>query len=80
MTPVKFKEVNNIYSGENYLELPAFIENGPNGGEEAITCWSLSLKERLTILLQGKIWVCLLTKSKRMPPMFLTTKKTEIIK
>ena len=53
MKPIKFKEQNIIYAKDQkeYNSLPAFrYDDG-----EVISCWRLSLKERIKVLFKGKI-------------------------
>jgi hypothetical protein len=79
MKPIKFKEQNITYAEDQpeYLPLPAFKNNSDKG--EVISCWQLSIVERLRILFTGKLWVCLLSFNKPLTPSFLTTKKKELI-
>lgn len=79
MIPIKFKESNTVYSKNQpkYLPLPAFKNEGPKG--EVITCWKLSLAERLKILFTGRLWVCLLTFNGPLVPAFITINKSEVL-
>lgn len=74
-----FKEANVIFAENQpqYTPLPAFRNNNQNG--EVVTCWELSLKERLQILLRGEIWLNMLTFNKPLTPVSLTTTKPEIV-
>ena len=79
MKPIKFKEQNVTYAENQseYLPLPAFKVEGGKG--EVISCWQLSITERLRILFTGKLWVCLLSFNKPLTPSFFTTKKSEVL-
>ena len=80
MKPIEFKEQNVVYAKDQpeYMPLPAHkVKDSPRG--EVISCWNLSLIERLRILFTGKIWVCLLSFNKALTPSFLTTKKSELL-
>lgn len=79
MKPVNFKEVNKVYAASQpeYNPLPAFKAEGAEG--EVITCWELSFKERLRLLITGKIWVDYFTFGNLVQPTFITTKKEEVI-
>lgn len=79
MKPKQFKEANIIFAKDQpeYKPLPAFKSNTPNG--EVITCWNLSLKERLRILLKGEVWLCLTTFNHPLTPSFMTTQKSEVL-
>lgn len=59
MKPVKFKEQNTTYAENQpeYLPLPAHkTEDG-----QVISCWQLSLRERVKMLFSGKLWLRVLT-------------------
>lgn len=79
MKPIKFPEVNCTYAENQpeYLPLPVFKNTSPQG--EVISCWHLTLKERITILFTGKLWVSLMTFNKPLTPSFFTTKKSEVL-
>lgn len=71
MEPIKFTESNIIFAEdqqEYYQPLPAY--RGEDG--EVISCWSLTLKERLTLFLTGRIWLRILTYNKPLQPSLLT--------
>jgi len=78
MKPIKFKEQNCTFAENQpeYLPLPAFKDNGPEGN--VISCWELSFTERLRLLFTGKIWVSLMMFGKPLTPSFFTTKKSDI--
>lgn len=79
MKPVEFKEKNVVF-GEGqpeYLPLPAFKNHSELG--EVITCWELSFWERIRILFLGKIWLNMITFNKPLMPVYLTTKKEEVL-
>jgi hypothetical protein len=79
MTPIEFKEQNVVFAKDQpeYMPLPAFRNDSPQG--EVVSCWKLSLKERLKLLFTGRLWVCLLTFNKPLTPSFFTTKKSEVL-
>lgn len=79
MKPIKFKECNTIFAKDQpeYGQLPAFKNKSDQG--EVISCWNLSIKERIRILLFGKIWLELLTFNKPLTPSFITTKKSDVL-
>lgn len=77
MKAKKFKEQNVVYAKNQpeYLQLPALkLKQG-----EVISCWELTLKERLKLIFTGKIWACVLTFNKPLQPMCLTINKKEFI-
>jgi len=66
MKPIEFKERNVVYAKDQpeYLSLPAHrMEDG-----EVITCWKLTLRERLKVLFTGRFWICLLTFNQPLQP------------
>lgn len=79
MKPIKFKEcnVNFAENQDEYNTLPAYKDNSPQG--EVITCWKLTFRERLRILIKGEIWLSLLSFNKPLTPSFLTTKKSDVL-
>lgn len=77
MNPIKFKESNVVFAENQseYLPLPAFKDvNGI-----VITCWKLSVKERLKILFGGKIWLSMMTFNKPLTPVHVTTYKSDVL-
>jgi hypothetical protein len=79
MKPKKFRECNVIFceNPEEYAPFPVFINDSPRG--EVVSCWHLSFIERLRLLIKGKIWLSVLTFNRNLLPMFLTTKKSDVI-
>ena len=61
MKPLKFKETNITFGGNQkpYIPLPAHKVKEPEG--RAIFCMGVSFWERVKILFRGRIWVCLMT-------------------
>lgn len=54
MTPIEFPQQNNVLAKHQpqYLPLPVFMD-----GVETISCWRLTIMERLTLLFTGKLWL-----------------------
>lgn len=55
MIPVKFAEYNKVWAAEqkdDYLPLPAYTDTF-----QTITCWKLTWRERLTMLIRGRLWL-----------------------
>lgn len=79
MEAVEFKEQNVVFAKDQpeYRPLPAFQKYGPEG--EVISCWKLSWKERLQILITGKIWLSLWSFNKRLTPSRMSVYKSEMI-
>ncbi len=80
MKPIEFPEQNVVFAKDQpeYQPLPAFRNNSPEG--EVISCWQLSYRERLKILITGKLWVNLLTFNKPLTPSFFTVNKEDVLK
>jgi len=71
VTPVEFTQVNkNLISQDDrdgIKPLPVYSD-----GERCVSCWRMSIKERLLALLTGKAWAHSLT-GKTQPPIFIST-------
>ena len=73
MKIVKFDECNVTYAENQpeYLPLPALkMADG-----EIVTCWGLSIRERLRILFSGRIWLSVLTFNKPLQPLLISANK-----
>lgn len=56
-----------------YLPMPAYMNlNDPQG--MVICCWKLTVRERIQLLLTGKIWHAILTFKAPLQPQMLTIK------
>lgn len=66
MTPIEFTEQNVVFAKDQpeYLPLPAYRDEDGT----VISCWKLSWKERLKILLTGKLWLSILTFNAQLQP------------
>lgn len=56
MKPTTFEGSNTEFAKDQdeYLTLPAWRSDG---GDEVVTCWSLSWMERLQLLITGRLWL-----------------------
>ena len=73
MKVIEFKGCNVVYAEDQpeYLKLPGLrMEDG-----ELMTCWELSIKERLKILFTGKMWLNILTSHKPLQPLKMSVDK-----
>lgn len=58
MKPIKFKESNKTFTRPESMTkeecgpLPVYQDN-----HHIISCWKLTLKERVKILVKGKVWL-----------------------
>lgn len=69
MKPIKFKHQNCTYAEDQpqYLPLPA-LRLDDTEEKEVITCWKLSFREKVNVLVTGKIWLGFLTFGKPLQP------------
>lgn len=78
MKPVAFKYVNKVLnpSGKEYSQNVTGVDPLPiwTDGEQCLSCWSLSWRERLNVLLFGHVWLATLTGANQ-PPVCLTADK-----
>lgn len=54
MKPIEFKQQTVVWAKNQppYLPLPAYTDE-----KETISCWKLSLIERIKIVINGKLWL-----------------------
>ena len=54
MNPVEFPQQTIVWAKNQppYLPLPAYTDD-----KQTISCWSLTLKERIKVLLFGRLWL-----------------------
>lgn len=56
LKPVNFKEATDLLvpavKGPNHKELHVFTD-----GEQCISCWKLTLRQRLCVLIYGRMWL-----------------------
>lgn len=78
MKPIEFKEQNTVFGEgqKEYLPLPAYVDPDPEG--YVITCWRLSIKERLAVLLSGCLWLSQMSFHEPLQPQLIVTSKYEI--
>ena len=78
MKPVQFKDSNKMlqlsdaqYSGNviDVSELPVWTD-----GEQCVSCWKMSFRERLSALIFGRIWLSLLS-GQTQTPVFIKASK-----
>lgn len=74
MNPVSFKEQTTeiAKNQDEYITLPAYVEQDEMG--QVISCWKLSLIERLQILFLGRIWLSVCAFGKPVSPVRLWSK------
>jgi len=70
MKPINFKEQNMVFAEnqKEYLSLPAHkTKEG-----QVISCWSLTLRERIKIVFTGKVYSSIHTFNAGLPPQILS--------
>lgn len=62
MQPIRFPESNIVFGEgqEEYQPLPAFVDP-EDPRREVISCWRLGWRERLRLLVTGRVWLRQLT-------------------
>ena len=80
MKPIDFKERNVIFAENQpeYQPLPAFRDVNSEDGI-IVTCWELSIFERLRLLFSGQLWLSMMTFNKPVTPTYMSTKKSDVI-
>ena len=71
MIPTEFSEQTVVYAKDQpeYLPLPAHQFHDAQG--RIAFCWQLSLRERLKVLLTGRVWHQVLTFNQPLQPQIL---------
>ena len=81
MQLIPFPEHTMVYAKDQpeYLPLPAHkLPDDPYG--RATFCWKLTWRERIELLLTGKVWHQVLTFNQPLQPQLLTAEKPEMPK
>ena len=78
MKPIKFKDQTVIFAENQpeYMPLPALRIDTPQG--EVVTCWKMTLKERIKVVFTGKIWLSLMSFNKPLTPSFMSVNRKEV--
>ncbi|RZK79406.1 MAG: hypothetical protein EOO85_03720 [Pedobacter sp.] len=79
LQPVGFPEQNELV-GEGstvYKPLPALVRDNLKG--EVITCWELTIAQRITLLFTGRLWASTWTLGNAFQPLFFSTQKADIL-
>ena len=73
MKPIDFPGANHTFAKNQpqYTQLPAFVSVDGT----VTSCWSLSLKERVRMLLTGRLWLSMLTFGSPVQPVRLSTER-----
>lgn len=78
MKAVKFKHQNAVFAKDKseYQPLPALKIDSPEG--EVISCWKLSLKERIKIVFTGRVWLSIMSFNEPLSPSFMAVNRKEV--
>ena len=78
MKPTTFKHQNIVFASNQseYLPLPALKIDSPNG--EVISCWKMSFKERIKVLLTGTVWLSLMSFNKPLTPSYISVNRKDV--
>jgi len=76
MTPVKFPQQTTVWARDQppYHPLPAYTDN-----QQTISCWRLTYKERLSVLIFGKLWLRQMNFGKPLQPQELMIKNPFVL-
>jgi hypothetical protein len=79
MKLIEFPEQTVIVAKDQpaYIPLPAYRDETDPRGRIAC-CWQLSWRDRLYVLITGKVWQQVLTFNQPLQPQLLTTEKPEM--
>lgn len=71
MHPVKFDEANTLIGANQpeYITVPAYVD--PDG-QQVSTCWALTWKERLIVLITGHVFLHQLTFGNPLQPQLVS--------
>ena len=76
MKPIKFKEANkNLSKPESMSDNECGSLWVYSDNDQCISCWKMSLKQRINALIYGKMWLSVLS-GKTQPPVWLDCDKT----
>ncbi len=80
MRPIKFKDQNCIFAENQpeYLQLPVLKLDTKEG--EVISCWKMSLYERIKCAITGRVWVSMMSFNRPINPIFITSNKHDLYK
>lgn len=73
MKPIEFLGQNVIYAKDQpeYLPLPAYVDRSDPTGR-AVSCWKMDWRERIKVILTGRIYLQLLTFQQPLQPQIVS--------
>lgn len=75
MKQIEFNEANKSLAVVGKAPIPAYVEESV---PQVVTCWKLSLWERVKLLFTGKVYSCILSSYNKVPMNVLNINKKEI--
>ena len=76
MKPIKFKQANkNLLKPESMTDEECKSLWVYTDGEQCISCWKLTFKDRIKALVFGNVWISVLS-GQTQPPIWLDANKT----
>ena len=76
MNPIKFPEANkNLLKPKNMTDEECGSLWVYSDGEQCISCWKMTFKQRLSALFFGKVWLSVLS-GHTQPPVWIDCRKT----
>lgn len=78
MEAVEFKHQNVVFAKDQspYRPLPALKMDGPEG--YVVSCWKMSLKERIKVLFTGRVWLSLMSFNGPLTPSFMSVNRKDV--
>lgn len=78
MKAVEFKHQNIVFAKDQpeYMPLPALRIDSAEG--EVISCWKMSIKERLKVLFFGRVWLSLMSFNKPLTPSYMSVNRKDV--
>lgn len=71
MKPIKFKQANkNLLKPDSMTDEECSSLWVHTDGKQCLSCWKLNFKQRISALIFGKVWMCILSGSTQ-PPVWL---------
>ncbi len=69
MKPIEFPEQTIVWAKDQpeYQPLPAYTDE-----RQTVSCWYLSFKERLKLLITGKLWLQQMNFGDKLQPQYIT--------
>lgn len=75
MKQAHFTQANSSLGSVGAKPIPAYIDEQ---SKLVVTCWKMSLMERIKFLFSGKIWVCTIADKKNVQRSVLSTDEQKI--